>query len=176
MLHFVYELVDPRTNTPGYVGITNNPNQRYFEHIELRVKKGKKNDWIKQMLADGVTPKMRILEVVETREEARAREKFWIQQYIEQGMELTNAHHISTKNEHKARVFKSRRVKSDTGMDPNILLPEQACKQLGTTKGQLMYWAKREYIDSVKLPNGRICFRRSDVDELEEKLWNFLNK
>lgn len=35
MLHFVYELVDPRTGAVVYVGITNNPNQRFQAHLRV---------------------------------------------------------------------------------------------------------------------------------------------
>lgn len=96
MLHFIYELYDPRTDTPGYVGLTGNPSQRYQQHIERRDGKAEKYEWVKRLLSEGVKPKLRILETVENRSEARIREKYWIKHYIEQGILLANTKLMNT--------------------------------------------------------------------------------
>jgi predicted GIY-YIG superfamily endonuclease len=169
-------MVDPRNNTPSYVGITNNPNQRYFEHIELRVKKGKKNDWVQQLLAEGVKPKMRILEIVESREEARAREKYWIQQYVSQGIPLTNAILYLDKAKHSANASKAYRDKLADKVGSDLMTADEVCERIGVQKKQLVYWTKRKYVKSIKLPNNRYYYHTSDIDALEAKLLDFLNK
>jgi predicted GIY-YIG superfamily endonuclease len=90
-MYFVYELVDPRTNVASYVGITNNPNQRYAEHMEGRVGRGKKYNWIKSLQEEETQPKMKILEVVDDAKQAKQQERHWIQHYISNGVQLTNA-------------------------------------------------------------------------------------
>jgi predicted GIY-YIG superfamily endonuclease len=64
-MYFVYELVDPRNNVTGYIGIMNNPNQRYQAHIEGREEKGKKCEWIRRLQEEGIQPKMKTLEIVD---------------------------------------------------------------------------------------------------------------
>jgi predicted GIY-YIG superfamily endonuclease len=90
MLHFVYELVDPRTNDVAYVGITDNPNRRFQAHLSDTETNDEKRMWIEQLRSENLEPRMRILETVETREEAFQREKYWIRHYIEQGKFLIN--------------------------------------------------------------------------------------
>lgn len=90
MLHFVYELVDPRTDVVVYVGITNNPNQRFRVHLSDTGTNKNKGEWIEQLQGEHLEPRMRILEIVETKEEALEREKHWIQWYLQQGVALTN--------------------------------------------------------------------------------------
>jgi hypothetical protein len=91
MLYFIYELSDPRTAIPSYIGITSNPNIRYIQHLERKTGSKKKCDWIRDLLAEGIQPKMKILETVDSKQEAQDRERHWIQQYLKQGRELTNA-------------------------------------------------------------------------------------
>lgn len=91
MLYFVYELYDPRTGITGYVGITKDPNQRYFQHIQGQDSEGeKKQTWVDSLLAEGVKPKFRILETVESRVEAGNQERYWIKYYKDQGIQLAN--------------------------------------------------------------------------------------
>jgi predicted GIY-YIG superfamily endonuclease len=83
MLQFVYAEVDPRTDIPFYVGITNNLNQRHTEHF-------KRNEHIKQMYSETLKSYMKILEIVYDKKEAHKQERYWIQTYLEQGIQLTN--------------------------------------------------------------------------------------
>jgi hypothetical protein len=91
-MYFVYELVDPRTDVTGYVGITNNPKKRHYEHLYGREGKGKKYEWIRYLQKEQIQPKMRILETVNNLEHAKTREQYWIQYYINSGIQLTNVH------------------------------------------------------------------------------------
>jgi|SRR5579859_818170 len=95
MLHFVYALVDPRTNSVGYIGLTNNPNERLQQHLQnIGGVNKQKYDWIQQLLTEHTEPKFRILETVyEGLKRAKQREKFWIQHYAMQQAPLVNVHH-----------------------------------------------------------------------------------
>ena len=61
-MYFVYELVDPRNNVTGYISITNNPNQRYYDHIEGRERQRKRNKYRRRNLPT-VTLQLRKLAV-----------------------------------------------------------------------------------------------------------------
>lgn len=75
-MYFVYELVDPCTNSPRYVGITNNPNQRLQEHINrLDGSNTAKETWIQKLQEEHLSPSMKIIEIVQTKKEALNREK-----------------------------------------------------------------------------------------------------
>ena len=78
VFHFVYELIDPRTDDVVYIGITNNPNLRFQAHLSDTETNDKKGKWIEQLREESFEPRMKILEIVETREEAFEREKYWI--------------------------------------------------------------------------------------------------
>ena len=95
MFYFVYELLDPEE--PFYIGITNNPNARMYEHVTSRASSGwNRAKKIDEILARGLSPKMRFLEIIEEsdavkcREKAEEREAYWIKVYLERSIQLTN--------------------------------------------------------------------------------------
>lgn len=96
MLYFVYTLIDPRSKHIGYVGITNNPNLRMQQHLTVRESNIKKNTWIDDLASEGLKPQMRIVEIVESLEDARSLEKQWIQQHSHQDICLVNIQHVPT--------------------------------------------------------------------------------
>lgn len=101
MLHFVYKLFDRRREgikAVFYIGITDNPNERLERHIRCDENESEqKNVYIRDMLAEGVVPKMEIIEIIDDlREVALARETFWIKDYAQQGAPLLNNHHHSS--------------------------------------------------------------------------------
>src|SRR5260370_38321397 len=89
MLHFIYELIDPRTETVAYVGITTNPNSRLQQHVNCMDENNEKIEWIQQLQKEALEPRMKILEIVETREEAIEKEKQGIQHYLSKGVSLS---------------------------------------------------------------------------------------
>ena len=89
-MYFIYELVDPRTNVVAYVGITNNPNARLQEHISCTGPNDGKKTWVRELQEEGYEPRMKILEVVDTKKEALAREKYWMQYHTSSGISITN--------------------------------------------------------------------------------------
>lgn len=150
MLHFVYELYDPRTNTPGYVGITNNPNQRYWEHLEGRVGKGRKYEWIKSLLGEGIKPKLRILETLDDRPEAMRRERYWVQHYTEQGIVLTNAHLVYRKHENSDK----------------IIHVQDAMDLLSINKSMLINWVRKGHLQRAK--HGYVT--RASVEKIQKMM------
>src|ERR1700704_2900530 len=79
MFYFTYDLFDQRVNEPFYVGITNNPNARLFQHITTRDYNEAKNARVDE-----------ILDIKESKEEIYASELTWIRAYEKRGIQLTN--------------------------------------------------------------------------------------
>ncbi len=87
----IYVLIDPRTKEVRYVGVTTRKlNWRLNEHISRAQKGGKlyRDNWIRQVLADGHRPKLLPLETVGT--DWVQAEQYWISFYREAGARLTN--------------------------------------------------------------------------------------
>lgn len=144
-MYFVYELVDPRTNVTGYVGITNNPNQRYREHIEGRVGKGKKYEWIKRLQEEETQPKMKILEIVEDLEQARRQERHWVQYYLSKGTSLTNTLYTGASYERAQRSLTDYYVENRE----EYYTLSQATKVLNVSGAMISSYAQRGRIKYV---------------------------
>lgn len=89
-MYYVYELVDPRTGVPGYVGITNNPKARHYQHLAMLDGNIEKNSWIRRLEKEEIAPTMRILDTASDRAHAELKERDWINFYLREGISLTN--------------------------------------------------------------------------------------
>ena len=88
MIH-IYALIDPRTDTLRYVGMTSrSPIIRFKEHIDRR-KSSHTGNWIRSVLDDGYVPEMEIIEIV-TDDNWQSAERFWISYFRYIGCNLTN--------------------------------------------------------------------------------------
>ncbi len=86
MPYVIYGLEDPTNATVCYIGMTDNVQRRFIQHLRLSGYNLAKNAWIANLFAAGFTPAMKTLETVEgTRQEARNREIYWLHHYQEQG-------------------------------------------------------------------------------------------
>lgn len=91
MPYYVYQLVDPRTGTPHYVGITDNLTRRRWEHINLVGASNQAREaWIRELREKRLVPRIEVIDTAEEWEEVLEREKYWIQFYIQQGVPLLN--------------------------------------------------------------------------------------
>jgi hypothetical protein len=86
-IHTIYALVDPGTGKVRYIGMSKNPIKRYGQHL------AKGAQWIKDMLQSGVIPTQIIIESELSLEQAKVREKFWIQHYEKPDNPLENMTH-----------------------------------------------------------------------------------
>ena len=86
MPYVIYGLEDPTSTTIHYVGMTDNVQCRFIEHLRLSGYNLAKNAWVANLFARGYTPVMKTLETVEgTRQDARSREIYWLHHYQGQG-------------------------------------------------------------------------------------------
>lgn len=87
---FVYRLKHPITHEVKYIGITNNPKERYRKHKSALKAINLKNNWIKSLLSQGLLPLMEIIDFAETRDLINQKEKYWIIKHNEWDCDLKN--------------------------------------------------------------------------------------
>jgi len=89
----IYALCDPRTSEVRYVGMTTlEPIKRFRAHLspaELR-KRNHKVSWVKSLLSEGLTPYLKVLEVVDSPDLLRKKEMYWVEKLKSEGAKLTN--------------------------------------------------------------------------------------
>ena len=93
---YIYALLDPGTESIRYIGKSDDPETRLFQHVyeckcvdRLPLYDSAKQEWIRELLRAGAQPEMRILEMVPRRQH-HAAERRWIRWAIERGHDLTN--------------------------------------------------------------------------------------
>ena len=143
-MYFVYALADPRTDQVAYVGITDNLYERFLQHISYRQNDGRgntyKNMWISSLEDLKLIPSLKLLDTVETEEEAREREIYWIRYYNAQQVSLTNIMSLR-KNQSSAKRTQVIQGTHENTFEKeeritNILRQEIITEQYGT-KGAL---------------------------------------
>ena len=91
MTYFVYALTDPVTGVVHYIGMTNNAHHRYKQHCHVdHYDQSAKGCWIRNLKENKLLPGLKILDIVETEDEVRQREIYWMEYYLKQGVLLTN--------------------------------------------------------------------------------------
>lgn len=88
---FIYSLSNPTDNSIRYVGKAIQLNRRYYAHLNDRNReKTHKSNWIKNLFANGLRPKIEILDEVPL-DQWQYWEIWWITQIKSWGFNLTNA-------------------------------------------------------------------------------------
>lgn len=86
-----YCLIDPRSTSIFYVGLTNDIRERFIAHIMNREVNRAKNQIIDELRAVGMLPYCRTLDVSDTERIGRESERNWIAAFLEVGEPLCNA-------------------------------------------------------------------------------------
>lgn len=77
----IYGLCDPRNGMILYVGVTDNPQYRYKEHLRMPKKESMgKNCWVKELLSLNLKPIFVFLDTAH-QDIAKEREYFWINHF-----------------------------------------------------------------------------------------------
>lgn len=58
--YYLYALYDPELNIPKYIGISNNPDRRFQEHLS-DISITKKTKWIQKLKQGGKIPRLKVL-------------------------------------------------------------------------------------------------------------------
>lgn len=86
----IYILIDPRNQQIRYVGKTNNPDERFKNHMNRGHNKlSHKRNWIESLKKLGLKPIMQIIDIVLI-DEWIFWEKYWISQFKSWGFNLVN--------------------------------------------------------------------------------------
>jgi uncharacterized protein YjhX (UPF0386 family) len=162
--YFVYELIDPRTDIPRYVGITATPNRRWRSHIDdSDTQNWEKRAWIRELMEEGLVPDMQTIERVRTREEALEREEYWIRHYLQQGIPLTNIAGTPSRTPH-------RKTKKPTAGD--CYTRTQAEEFLEVDHDTFTLFKQKGLVT----PSRGSSYSRGDIEELYRKLEGFRSK
>jgi predicted GIY-YIG superfamily endonuclease len=160
-MHFVYGLIDPRTEQVCYIGITDDAHTRFLQHISCRDDNVKKNEWIKRLRDNKLIPSMKIIETVETVEHARTIEKELIQHYVALGVQLVNRQ-LFIKAENK--IGDNLEVVGDD----EILSSAEVVELLDADAAYLAYLRRSNQLIPVEQKTikikPRLQYRRSDVE------------
>lgn len=87
--YYLYTLLEPNTNNIKYVGFSYNPKHRYNQHMICKDVCHRTN-WIKYLKEQGQKPILKIIDEVDTKEEALELEKKYINDLKLIGINLTN--------------------------------------------------------------------------------------
>jgi predicted GIY-YIG superfamily endonuclease len=116
MIHFIYRWYDKRLQGKDtrYVGITVDPNMRFYQHLSLDGANPKKDAWIQELLSLDLEPGIEIIEIVyEGKKAAYQKEERWIKHFRDEGHPLTNIIHVSRQappdEPEKSRRFAGKR-------------------------------------------------------------------
>src|SRR5258708_14446646 len=96
----------------------------------------KKSNWVRQLGKEYLKPRMRILEVVDTKEAAVERERYWIRHYLSLGVSLVNIEHAVQKQETIEDAIQR-------DIDNSWVPMRQAAKILGMSPSRLSRLAER---------------------------------
>ncbi|SRR6266487_3906215 len=88
--HQVYALIDPRDNAIRYIGISDDTQYRFYQHLQCIGVGKREKQWIKELRRSGLRPVLRILETIDSRSTACERERYWIQEMLHRGSPLLN--------------------------------------------------------------------------------------
>lgn len=162
--YYIYELIDPRTDTPRYVGITTTPNRRLRNHIDdSDTLNMEKRAWIRELMEEGLVPDMKIIEHVRTRKEALEREGYWIRHYLQQGIPITNIARTTSRTSH------GKTKKPPAG---DYYTMSQAEEVLDVNHDTFTLFKQKGLVT----PSRGSYYSKGDIDELSRKLEGFRRK
>ncbi len=92
---YVYGLIDPQSNCFRYIGITNDLEHRYSQHLTCSNSKNfAKDRWIKSLRLQGLKPTLVVLEECEDGQMTLDAEARWIQTGLRIGWPLLNSNKV----------------------------------------------------------------------------------
>ncbi len=186
MIYFVYELIDPRTDEPRYVGMTSNPNDRMKQHLADSISNLDKWIWIQELAKEGLKPYMRIAEIVyDDLKVAIRKERNLIQEHIQAQKQLTNIY-INNSEEicKQPKISKAISFPLVSPYPPynapsfreivreneaNYITSRNTADMLNINENDLNKYTREEKIKAVEY-NGHTYYHIREIDKLKEWL------
>jgi len=132
-MYAIYALIDPRDNTVHYVGATDDVYRRFQEHINCCGRNFAKNAWILELRMANRMLVMKTLEEVESTEEAKVQEAYWIKHFEMLGESITNSHKVEKSFPRRDTSSLEKREGLWRALD--AYQPEMSCRQLARILG-----------------------------------------
>jgi len=143
----IYILKDPINNEVRYVGKSDNPKERFVDHIrKSKYTKTYKNNWIQNLLKQEKKPILEIIDTVQVNEWSE-KEKHWIKYYKNIGCDLTNLTEGGDGGNFGNKINKliSQKLKGRVFSEETIkLMSESAKKRKLTDEGRKSLSEKRK--------------------------------
>lgn len=110
-MYYVYSLVDPSTQKPFYIGLTENPHKRLLSHISMSIRKTHENAELETIIRGIIllnkTPSVVILEETNSLFPHRIESK-WIKKALESGWKICNVTGtVNARNKHTLEGVKA---------------------------------------------------------------------
>ena len=103
----IYALIDPRTNEVRYVGKSDNPKRRLYEHCKRTNDSTHKSCWIKGLTSKKLKPIIEVVDIVPYNE-WQFWEQYWVSQMKTWGFNLTNLTNGGEKQKITSEVTKQK--------------------------------------------------------------------
>lgn len=163
-MYHVYTLTDPRDTKVRYVGMSQDAHKRYASHLAtLERHCADKDKWLQELVSLGYTPILNIIETVETKKEALAKEHYWIQRHLSASNSLTNVR--CTPKEKERRSMKAAKKPPQEAMPSDYLTPSDVGEILGVSAYTVLTWLRER-----RLPGYRFGYRWK-VKKAELETW-----
>jgi len=167
---FIYLLEDPNVPNKGYVGKSNNPENRLKGHLKGAILgKTRIYRWLNSLLKDGYLPKLKILELADDWKEGECR---WIKLLKEDGWDLMNhtsggdgVHDIDEETRNRMRVAAQQRAKDIWENEEIAIMIKHQWKISG--RNQAISEATTKYRENnpkhhEKLPQNNVGFKHTE--------------
>lgn len=168
----VYTLSDPRTDQVRYVGISNDVERRYVQHINENINASKR-DWIQELKSNQLMPSLTVIETELTLEEAKEHERGWIRHYLEHGSSLVNISGVTKPWVGGIRIGKQVKEQREKRIPegpppPFLMLAKEVAGQLGVTVNTLEKWLRNQKMPAYYIQK-RWMVMSNDLEEFIEK-------
>lgn len=163
---YIYALCEPVSGEVRYIGKSANPVARLANHRAGGCKKVVA--WIAQLAADGLAPKLCVLEAVQPGQDASARERLAIGRHCAGGARLLNSDGTAAGRGPRARALApSNQGAAEFTKLTATLTQSQIASSIGVAQSNVSHW-----MSGRQLPDGVARARLEDTYGIYWRLWD----